>query len=392
MDTPTPSLLLALSRGSLTESERVQARQLMVDPAGVNWPCLAELASLHGVVALVRHNLLALDARPFMPDSVWQAIEQASTQIAFDGMLRLRQTVHAVAALQSVGIEPVLLKGHALAALLYDDPIFRPSTDIDLLIRRDEVEAACSALERIGGRLPSRATAAVQFATSYDLPVMLPSAGGKAGLLELHWDLAPRGLFSLNLDAWRARLGQFRLESLTARRFSPEDMLLHLALHMRKHRYVGLRWLCDVAELVRRLGATLDWPYVLSTARTAGLRVLLYTSLQLAERLLQAPVDARILRALEPSALRRSLLQSVLTQNALLMPVERDEAGWTQLAPAEILLLDRPGAMARELGYRLAPPSEAMLGEEAASMTRSKRLAFGAHRLADRTAALFKHS
>ena len=82
----------------------------------------------------------------------------------------------------------------------------------------------------------------------------------------------------------------------------------------------------------------------------------------------------------------------MLTQNALLMPVERDEAGWTQLAPAEILLLDRPGAMVRELGYRLAPPSEAMLGAEAAGMTHRQRLAFGAHRLADRTAALFKHS
>ena len=392
MDSRTQNLLLTLSRGSLSESDRAQAWQLICEPGGVDWSSVAELASLHGVVALVRHNLLALDARTFVPDPVWYAIEQASTQIAFDGMLRLRQTAQAVAALQSVGIEPVLLKGYALAALLYDDPIFRPSTDIDLLVRRAEVDAACSALERIGGRLPSREAAAVQFATSYDLPLMLPSIGGKAGLLELHWDLAPRGLFSLDLDAWRARSSEFTLEGLTARRFSPEDMLLHLALHMRKHRYVGLRWLCDVAELVRRHTAELDWRYVLTSARRAGLRVLLYTSLQLAERLLQAPVDAGVLRALEPSTLRRSLLQSVLTQNALLMPVERDEAGWTQLAPAEILLLDRPGSMARELGYRLAPPSEAMLGAEAAGMTRSQRLAFGAHRLADRTAALFKHS
>jgi hypothetical protein len=390
VDSPTQTLLLTLSRGSLSESERTQARQLMCEAARVDWSRLAELASLHGVVGLVRHNLLALDARPFVPDPVWHAVEQAATQIAFDGMLRLRQTLQAVDALQSAGIEPILLKGYALAALLYDDPIFRPSTDIDLLIRRSEVDAACSALERIGGRLPSRETAAVQFASSYDLPVMMPSASGKAGLLELHWDLAPRGLFSLDLDAWRARSGEFQVEGLTALRFSPEDMLLHLALHMRKHRYVGLRWLCDVAELVRRHTAELDWRYVLTSAQRAGLRVLLYTSLQLAERLLQAPVDADILRQLEPSALRRSLLRSVLTQDALLLPVERDEAGWTQLAPAEVLLLDRPGAMARELGYRLAPPSEAMLGADAAGMTSSQRLFFGVRRLANRTTRLFK--
>jgi hypothetical protein len=161
---------------------------------------------------------------------------------------------------------------------------------------------------------------------------------------------------------------------------------------MRKHRYVGLRWLCDMAELVRRYGATLDWPYTVRTAQAFGLQVLVYTSLQLAERLLDAPVDSGVLRELEPSAVRRRLLHSVLTQDALLTPVERDEAGWTQLASSEILLLDRPSAMARELRYRLAPPSEAMFGAEAAGMTRSQRLAFGVHRLAGRTAALFKRT
>ena len=258
MGTPTTTLLLTLSRGKLSESEQAQARRLLSGP-GVDWDRLAELASLHGVVALVRHNLLAMDARASVPDPAWRAIDQAAAQIAFDGMLRLRQTTQAVGALRSAGIEPILLKGHALAALLYDDPIVRPSTDIDLLVRRNEIDAACAALERLGGQLPSPETIAVQVETSYDLPVLLPSAGGKAGLLELHWDLAPRGLFALDLDAWRARSVEFRLEGLAMTRFSPEDMLLHLALHMRKHRYVGLRWLCDVAELVRRFETSLDW-------------------------------------------------------------------------------------------------------------------------------------
>ncbi|MEI2689163.1 MAG: nucleotidyltransferase family protein [Anaerolineae bacterium] len=67
-------------------------------------------------------------------------------------------------------------------------------------------------------------------------------------------------------------------------RFSPEDMVLHLALHMRKHRYVGLRWLCDVAELLRRFDGPdaprpLDWQYIAGGARAAGLTVLLYIGL-----------------------------------------------------------------------------------------------------------------
>ncbi len=78
----------------------------------------------------------------------------------------------------------------------------------------------------------------------------------------------------------------------------------------------------------------------------------------------------------------------MLSQAALLAPLEREDAGWTRLAPVEILLIDRPAAMARELGYRLLPPPEAVLGAEALGMSRGQRLAFQARRLLDRSATL----
>jgi hypothetical protein len=81
-------------------------------------------------------------------------------------------------------------------------------------------------------------------------------------------------------------------------------------------------------------------------------------------------------------------LQAVLAQDAVLAPLEREDAGWTRLAPLEILLIDRPAAMALELGYRLLPPPEAVLGAQARGMTRRQRLAFQARRLLDRGATL----
>jgi hypothetical protein len=387
----TEALLLALCNGGPDETARAHAASLLARP--IDWPRLAELAALHGVVGLVRRNLLALDATPQAPGPVWQAMEQAAAQTAFDGMVHLRQLVGVVAALRSAGIEPLLLKGYALAELIYSDPVTRPSHDLDMLVRPDQVVPACQALARIGCTLPDQATVDVQLANAYDLPVVLPPMAGLATVLELHWDLAPRGLFKLDLDLWRARAEVFDLAGQPALRFSPEDMLLHLALHLRKHRYVGLRWLCDVAELLRRFGGPaaprpLDWEYVVGSARSAGLTVLLYTGLVLARRLLDAPVDPALLARLEPAAWRRRLLQSVLSQEALLAPLERDDAGWTRLAPVEILLIDRPAAMARELGYRLLPPPEAVLGAEALGMSRGQRLAFQARRLLDRSATM----
>jgi hypothetical protein len=388
---PTNALLLALCSGDRSDAARAQVAGLLGQP--VDWPRLSELAALHGVVGLVRHTLLAFDAATRVPEPAWRAMEQAAAQIAFDGMVQQRQLSAVVAALHGAGIEPLLLKGFALADLVYPDPVMRPSADLDVLVRPDQVAPACQALARMGCTLPDAATVDVQLANAYDLPVILPAMAGRATLLELHWDLAPRGLFGLDLDLWRARAERFQAAGQPALRFSPEDMLLHLALHMRKHRYVGLRWLCDVAELLRRFGAAdapraLDWQYVVGGARAAGLTVLLYTSLALAQRLLAAPVDPDLLAALAPAAWRRSLLQAVQAQDAVLAPLEREDAGWTRLAPLEILLIDRPAAMALELGYRLLPPPEAVLGAQARGMTRRQRLAFQARRLLDRGATL----
>jgi len=386
VDRATAALLLALCRAELPETERARIAGLLDQP--VDWSQLANLAGLHGVVALVRHNLLVLHAHERVPFDPWEHIQQAAAQISFDAMLQLRTLGRIVAALQAAGIVPIVLKGYALASLLYADPMLRPAADIDLLVQRIEVERAWAILEPLGLLPPSKEHAEYQLAKSYHLSLLGDSVPGKPVLLELHWALESRGLFSLDLERWRAHSVPFEVEGVPALRFSPEDMLLHLALHMRKHRYVGLRWLCDVAELLRRFQATLNWPYVLETARQSGLKTLLHTTLVLAQETLEAPVPQEALERLRPSASRRYLLNATLTEEALLTPVEAEEAGWTRLAAVEILLLDRPSTMWRELRYRLMPPAEKLIDPSAAGAPLGQRLAVNARRLARRTAAL----
>ncbi len=284
------------------------------------------------------------------------------------------------------------LKGVALADLLYGDPTVRPSTDLDVLVTSEELSDALAALKSLGAQIPLQPEIDFQRQHSYDLSCVLPPVAGKATLVELHWHLAPRGLFNLDLDSWRARCRPFDLDGTAALRFAPEEQLLHLALHMRKHRYVGLRWLADVAELLRRFGANMNWQYVDATARRAGLQTLLFVTVTQAKQYLGAPCPDEWLERWTPSPARRRLLGSVLTQDALLTPVEMEDAGWTRLAPAEVLLLDKPDAMARELRYRLFPPSETLDGAAAGDGNLGQRMTLYASRLAQRTATLLRRS
>ncbi|QLQ08303.1 MAG: nucleotidyltransferase family protein [Anaerolineae bacterium] len=89
---------------------------------------------------------------------------------------------------------------------------------------------------------------------------------------------------------------------------SLEDLLLHLTIHIRKHRFVGLRWLVDVSELLRGYGEALDWDYLARTARRAGAGTLFYVTLHLSQER-WGPVPVPVMQSLQPGHVRRWLLR-----------------------------------------------------------------------------------
>jgi Uncharacterised nucleotidyltransferase len=59
-------------------------------------------------------------------------------------------TAEAIGVLAAAGVRCLLLRGPALAALLYDAPAQRPYVDVDLLVEPERLAAAEAALERHG--------------------------------------------------------------------------------------------------------------------------------------------------------------------------------------------------------------------------------------------------
>ena len=123
--------------------------------------------------------------------------------------------------------------------------------------------------------------------------------------MELHWrlaanDLPPQG------DLW-----QRAVPCASPRRLGlcPEDLLLHLCVHgCYGHRFViGLRPICDVAEVVRRYGGTLAWADVEARARRFGWHRGVYLMLRLAKEMLGAAVPDEMLRALPSGNLDHAL-------------------------------------------------------------------------------------
>ncbi|MBK9096264.1 MAG: nucleotidyltransferase family protein [Anaerolineae bacterium] len=354
-------LLLLVSRRSLTNDERGQV--LAAIERGISWPLFYELARAHGLAPLVFHNLRALNVAANAPAAVWRQFEASYYSTLGDNLLLESELFQAADQLRRREVDFLLLKGIVLGAMLYPDPALRPSADLDIMVPLAQVAAAQQALQDLGYSLQPGRQLDFQLARSYDIPYVRQSASGQGVLLELHWSLAEPELFNLDIDNLWARAQPFAYNGHALRSLSPEDILFHLTIHIRKHRYVGLRWLVDVNEMLRSFGAGLDWAYLLNLAQQTGACTLLYMTLQLTHDVMAAPVPQHVLDTLRPSRVRRFLLKPFVDAQNLTRIIQEDSAEWSWLGLGQVLLLDRFRAMSHDLRHRFAPPINIFPGQ-----------------------------
>ncbi|AGY57689.1 nucleotidyltransferase family protein [Gloeobacter kilaueensis] len=162
-------------------------------------------------------------------------------------------------AFAAVGIEPVLLKGAYLGALLWPDPALRPFADLDLWVRPQEVQAADAALRTIGYGGGPVDPSVVLDPLYHELPAyqLAGSGPGIRASVDLHYHLAPAYLPVPDEEAMRRRCVPWRdcLQVLAA-----EDLPVYLCGHIARHLFVehrpellfqaGYRYLGELARLV----------------------------------------------------------------------------------------------------------------------------------------------
>jgi hypothetical protein len=97
----------------------------------------------------------------------------------------------------------------------------------------------------------------------------------------------------------------------------PEDLLLHLRLHLCRHAGIscgdeGLNWrlraFCDLAALIQQADPTLAWNALSQRAQAWGVTPYVYLPLQLARELCGVDIPASALAAREPAGFDARLL------------------------------------------------------------------------------------
>ena len=217
-------------------------------------------------------------------------------------LLRLRALRGALAALDNAGFPVVVLKGMALAHLVYPEPSLRPMQDVDLWLSPDQLEAGAETLRRAGFQFPRRTYEGRwtpgAAADGNDRALEVP---GTPIFFELHGALPSWAGFPVvfTAAAW-TRAQSVPLGDVFARVLAPEDLLLHVALHLsRRHLFrSGLQGVVDLTLLLERWRARWQWAALAEDWERLGVTQWMRLALRMAKLLLDAPVPQEMFRRL----------------------------------------------------------------------------------------------
>lgn len=284
--------LPAFLRGSDGEALRALASE------DHDWRQIIRDASAHGLVPLLYRWLRRSGPALRLPADLAERLEREAVRCAARSMILEDELRRVLQAMDERGLSCAAVRGLSLAERLYGDVTARPTGDIDLLVRAQELGEVARTLQRLGFQeLEHRAGFARAF--SYT-SVFLKERHGWL-IVEPHWTLAyPPFADRIDMEGVWARCARGRVVGVETWLLGREDLLLHLCLHLAHHAGAApLLWFYDLDRLVRR--EALDWPRFLSIARPAALGFQVRRALGTARAQFGSPIPGGILERLAPA-------------------------------------------------------------------------------------------
>jgi len=283
------------------------------------WEIVTNLAMRHGLLGLVARNLEWAHARTGVPIPILDRT-RAWRQAHLIQMLVYRNAARRVTeALAVSGIRFVIFKGMALAELVYRDLSLRTFRDCDLLVDRNDLEAAYAILREFGYS-PVQYRSLPEYFVRDKFGANMRHSDGSS--IDLHWAIQGYEMRPSDPEIiWRCCRQPEISQELPGWRMSPELMLVNLASHFQVHEYEEIKPLVDFYQTAVTLGERIDIDEVRGTARALGMAQTVDLAARLCERLFpQNPMVGR-LAAGSPSPHRRLAL-GVLTA-ASLLPLDK---------------------------------------------------------------------
>ncbi len=307
---PLNSLLTLLSLGTNPD----EAFELMSHLDAGQWDGLFAEADRQLVAPLLFSLVVTLNASHGLEIPQREKLHQTYSLTTIRNMLFLHDAEIVLAALHNAGIPAAGLKGVYLLENVFPDIGSRSMNDIDLLVKKQDLPRSLAVLQELGYQVETYFDLADENIDTKHVPPM--TKPGHA-IVELHWTLLEEDEpFTIDAEALWQRAKPAKVANVDALALGLEDLILHLCLHLTYQHYLtlGLRGLMDVAMVIHKFEAEIDWQKLTLIAQSWGAERVTALTLKLAETELGVPIPPEVFTTLAPDGIEPGLLENARLQ------------------------------------------------------------------------------
>lgn len=321
------------------------------------WQTLLALAEAQSVTPLLTARLAQKGLLTAVPTSIRQELNGRFLVNTVRNRLLLRALTELAAALHAAQIPTIVLKGGFLAHAVYARPGARVLGDLDLLVPQSALAEAAAITTAAGYQPRYFVDVPAHVRRHHHLPAFTHPQ--QPITVEWHWHITrPERPYTIPIEPLWQRAKPAGIPGTPLLTLAPEDLLLHLALHLSYHHEFtfGLRGLCDVDAVTAVYADRLDWDAVVQRAQQWRWQRGVYLTLRLAQALLGTAVPPPVLTALKPPGME----DKVIMQAAHQLFVDPIRFRLTPPAVQKLYTHAHPAARLRVLRQTLFPPPDRM--------------------------------
>jgi hypothetical protein len=283
-------LLMCLCNTAMTDNQLVNIKRLLQDTS--HWDYLLERSSSHRITPLVYYTLQTFGLLAYFPDEVRADMQKIYLESLASNLAYFEELNAILEKCRVENLEMMVLKGPVLAQSLYEDHGLRPFTDIDILVKRNDMAACRQCMEALGYRI-CEDNRPLDFYDKYHFHhVYTKQTDFMNFTVEIHWDLfSPHSSIRFDLPSlWENKI-TLSTNKAHINTLSWDDHFLYLcALYCITDGFSSLLQLYDLALIARTKLTNHSWNAIENQCERLGIKHVVRCCIQLIEALSGEPL------------------------------------------------------------------------------------------------------
>jgi hypothetical protein len=288
----------------------------------IDWNVFLEKARIEGISPLVFSRLPGLAEHYDIPEYVTEELKKDYYLSATKNALIFEELKNVLSLFNQKRLQVIVMKGAALAETVYGNPALRPMSDVDLLVKKENLHQIDELLKKLGYSQADRSVDDVDFTSTYLTTLDYRSPAKNSPSFHVHWHFVnstiPNESYINHIkmdDIWQDAV-KTNIADIETWVMSPHHLLIHLSEHALRvtHSLSRLSYFCDIDRAINYYGKDLDWNLLIQDTIRFNLNKMVYTTLYFSAYFIKAKVPEDILAKLKPK--RFSIPEKIFIRKA----------------------------------------------------------------------------